>query len=54
MVFVLLYVPCLGTLAAIWKETGSLRYPLINVVYQLILAWVMAFFTYRLGLLVLG
>ncbi|QJA05885.1 ferrous iron transport protein B [Thermosulfurimonas marina] len=54
MVFVLLYVPCVGTLVAIWKETGSLRYPLINIVYQLILAWVMAFLTYRLGLLVLG
>jgi len=54
MVFVLLYVPCVGTLAAIWKETGSFRYPLLNVAYQLVLAWVLAFFTYRLGLLVLG
>ncbi|HFC98534.1 MAG TPA: ferrous iron transport protein B [Thermosulfurimonas dismutans] len=54
MVFVLLYVPCVGTLIAIWKETGSLKYPLINVAYQLILAWVMAFLVYRLGLLWLG
>ena len=54
MVFVLLYVPCVGTLAAIWKETGSLRYPFINIGYQLILAWIAAFLTYRLGLLVLG
>ncbi len=54
MVFVLLYVPCVGTLVAIWKETGSLRYPLINIGYQLILAWIVAFLTYRLGILVLG
>ncbi len=52
MVFVLLYVPCVGTLVAIWKETGSLKYPFINVVYQLFLAWIMAFLTYRIGLMI--
>ena len=54
MVFVLLYVPCVGTLIAIWKETGSLKYPAINVIYQLILAWTVSFLTYRLAQLVVG
>ncbi|RUM87777.1 MAG: ferrous iron transport protein B [Thermodesulfatator sp.] len=54
MVFVLLYVPCVGTLAAIWKETGSLRYPLLNVLYQLLLAWTVAFIAYHLGLILLA
>ncbi len=49
MVFVLLYVPCVGTLVAIWRETGSLKYPAINVIYQLILAWCTAFVTYRVA-----
>ncbi|HIE32845.1 MAG TPA: ferrous iron transport protein B [Thermodesulfobacteriaceae bacterium] len=54
MVFVLLYVPCVGTLIAIWKETGSLKYPVINVIYQLLLAWIVSFLTYRIGQFVIG
>ncbi|OAQ20659.1 ferrous iron transport protein B [Thermosulfurimonas dismutans] len=54
MVFVLLYVPCVGTLIAIWKETGSLKYPAINVIYQLLLAWIVSFLTYRIGQFIIG
>ena len=43
MVFVLLYMPCLGTLAALRRETNSLRWPLFSVVSSSAIAWIMAF-----------
>ena len=49
MVFVLLYVPCLATIAAIKKETGSLKWTLFSVCYSTSLAWLMAFFVYQGG-----
>ncbi len=50
MVFVLLYVPCLATVAAIRRETGSLKWTLFSIVYSTSLAWIMAFLVYRGGL----
>ena len=43
MVFVLLYMPCLGTLAALRRETNSLRWPLFSVVSSSVVAWVISF-----------
>ena len=51
MVFVLLYVPCLATIAAIKRETGSLKWTLFSVVYSTSLAWIMAFVVYQGGTL---
>lgn len=51
MVFVLLYFPCIASLAAIARETGSWKYSLFSVVYNTGLAWVLAFITYRIALL---
>lgn len=42
MVFVLLYVPCLATVGAIRKETGSWKWTAFSIVYQLILAYIVA------------
>ena len=42
MVFVLLYVPCLATVGAIRKETGSGKWTIFSIVYQLILAYIVA------------
>ena len=42
MVFVLLYIPCLATVGAIRKETGSWRWTGFAVLYQLILSYVVA------------
>jgi ferrous iron transport protein B len=42
MVFVLLYVPCLATVGAIRRETGSWRWTGFSVVYQLVLAYIVA------------
>lgn len=46
LVFVLLYFPCIATLAAIRRETGSWKYPLFSMVYNTSLAWVFSFITY--------
>ncbi len=50
MVFVLLYFPCIATLSAITRETGSWKYTLFSVVYNTGLAWVLSFITYRIAL----
>lgn len=42
MVFVLLYVPCLATVGAIRKETGSWKWTTFSIVYQFILAYLVA------------
>ena len=49
MVFVLLYLPCLATISAIRRETGSARWMLFSVCYSTALAWVTAFVVYQGG-----
>jgi ferrous iron transport protein B len=49
MVFVLLYLPCLATVATIRRETGSLRWMAFSIVYSTVLAWLAAFAVYRAG-----
>ena len=49
MVFVLLYLPCLATVSAIRRETGSLKYMALSIVYSTSVAWVMAWVVYQGG-----
>ncbi len=49
LIFTLLYTPCLATVAAIKRETGSWKYTLISIAYSLALAWVLAFGIYQIG-----
>ena len=49
MVFVLIYFPCIATLAAIKGESGSWKWGLFAAVYTTVLAWVVAFLIYRIG-----
>jgi ferrous iron transport protein B len=49
MVFVLLYMPCLATLAAIRRETASLKWMSFSIAYSTVLAWIMAFLVYQGG-----
>lgn len=51
IVFILLYCPCLATIVAVVKETGNWRYGLFSVGYNTLVAWVLAFATYRIALL---
>ena len=49
MVFVLLYIPCLPTIATIRKETGSWKWALFLVGYMTALAYVMSLLVYHGG-----
>ncbi len=49
MFFVLLYSPCLPSITAIWRETGSWRWTLFSVGYQTALAWSAAWLVFRIG-----
>ncbi|MCM1522344.1 MAG: ferrous iron transport protein B [Muribaculaceae bacterium] len=53
MVFILLYCPCIATVTAVVRETGSPRYGLFTILYNTALAWVVALGVYRIALLVL-
>jgi ferrous iron transport protein B len=49
MIFVLLYLPCLGTVSAIRRETGSYKWMFFSIFYSTGLAWVMALVVYQGG-----
>ena len=51
MVFVLLYFPCMATVTAIVRETGSWKYGAFSVVYNTIVAWLVAWLVYNVALL---
>ncbi|MBO4992914.1 MAG: ferrous iron transport protein B [Alistipes sp.] len=51
MIFVLLYFPCIATVAAIAQEAGGWRWALFSVVYNTLLAWVVAFAAFHVGTL---
>ncbi|WP_228727888.1 ferrous iron transport protein B [Fusibacter ferrireducens] len=51
MVFVLLYTPCVAVIGVIKRETNSWKWTGFSVVYQFVVAWVVAFIFYRVGLL---
>jgi ferrous iron transport protein B len=49
LVFVLLYLPCLATMAAIRRELRSWKWLLFSIGYSTSLAWVMAFLVFQGG-----
>ena len=49
MVFVLIYFPCIATLAAIKGETGSWKWTLFAATYTTVLAWIVSFAIYQIG-----
>jgi len=49
MVFVLLYIPCVATIAAIKRETNSWKWPMFTVFYTTLVAWVVTFIIYQGG-----
>lgn len=50
MVFVLLYFPCVATISTLRKEIGA-KWAWFSVVHSLVLAWVMSFMIYQIGIL---
>ena len=53
LLFVLIYFPCIATIAAIKGETGSWRWALFAAIYTTVLAWVVSALVYRIGLLLM-
>jgi ferrous iron transport protein B len=51
MVFILLYCPCTATVVAIIKEGGHWGYGAFAIVYNTLVAWLLAFATYHIALL---
>jgi len=49
MAFVLIYVPCLATVAVIRRETNSWNWAAFSIAYSTVLAWVVAFVIYQGG-----
>jgi ferrous iron transport protein B len=54
MTFVLIYTPCLGTIAAQLQESKSRGFALLSLGWSLGLAWVMAFIVYQGGRLIMA
>ena len=49
MVFYVLAMQCISTVAIVRRETNSWRWPLFQVVYMTVLAWVGAFAVFHGG-----
>lgn len=49
MVFCLLYTPCIASLATIKKETNSAKWTAFSIVFQLLVAYIMATVVYQIG-----
>lgn len=51
MVFVLIYTPCIAALSVIKRETNSWKWMIFSAVYSTVLAWVVTFAVYHIGLM---
>ena len=49
LIFILLYFPCIATIAAIKNETGSWRWATFAALYTTIVAWIMSALIYQIG-----
>ena len=49
MLFVLIYFPCVATLAAIKQESGSWKWALFAAFYTTVLAWIVTFLVNQIG-----
>lgn len=50
MVFCLLYSPCVAAIATIRRETGSWKFTLGMMVFQILVAWTAAVLVYQIGI----
>ncbi len=49
LVFILLFFPCIATIAAIAEETGSKRWAVFSVIYNTAVAWLAGYIVYIIG-----
>ena len=52
LLFVLIYFPCVATIAAIKNESGSWKWAIFAAVYTTVLAWVISAAVYQIGILI--
>lgn len=52
LIFVLIYFPCIATVAAIKKESGSWKWAVFMMVYTTSIAWFLAFLVNQIGHLI--
>lgn len=53
MLFCLLYIPCIATIATIRRETNSVKHTLLAIMLQLGIAWVVSVLFYQIGSVIL-
>jgi ferrous iron transport protein B len=53
LLFVLIYIPCVASIGAIYKET-NLRWTIFAVIYLTLLAWIIATLFYQLSIFTLN
>jgi ferrous iron transport protein B len=53
LVFILIYFPCIGVVAAIKNESGSWKWALFAVLYTTSLAWIAAFFVNHIASIII-
>lgn len=51
LIFVLLYFPCIATIATIKRESGSWKWSLFTVFYTTAFAWIISYLTFHIALL---
>ena len=49
MLFILIYFPCVATVAAIKNESGSWKWAAFTICYTTLLAWGVAFLVHQVG-----
>ena len=54
MIFCLLYSPCMAAVATIHRETGSWKWTIRTVLFQILVAWAGAVLVYQIGSLLFG
>ena len=54
LIFILIYFPCIGVVAAIKNESGSWKWAAFTVLYTTSLAWIAAFIVYNVSSLIIS
>ncbi len=54
MIFTLIYFPCVAVIAAVRRETGSMKWALFVMGYTTTLAWLLSFIVFNIGSLFAG
>ena len=53
LLFILIYMPCVAVIATVKKESGSVKWSLFLITYTTGLAWIVSFFVFQVGSLIL-